>query len=117
MAMIRSHQPLLQSDFVFNLSETGRRFYHYCKTLHDFTSAVIRERKESLKARKTEEINEDDGVFGKKKRRAFLDLLIEASKDGTLFSDEELKNEVDTFMFGVSALKDGCFEEVKLCLL
>ncbi|KAF2900105.1 hypothetical protein ILUMI_06080 [Ignelater luminosus] len=97
----RNITPWMHPDLTFYMSPLGRRFQHYLSILHGFTNKVIRGRKVALKEKKAneQEQTEDDIFLGKKKRKAFLDLLIISSQDGKLLTDTEIREEVDTFMF------------------
>jgi len=102
----------MQFDFIFKMTNDYKRHEECLQTLHNFSYRVIRERKEQIKKEEAKklrdtnnnfdengnEMDEDDVSLGKKKRLAFLDLLITASADGAVLTDEDIREEVDTFV-------------------
>ncbi|XP_062254782.1 cytochrome P450 4B1-like [Platichthys flesus] len=82
------------NDLIFYLSPHGFRFRKACRVAHGHTEDVIRKRKEELKEEK-----ELDQIQAKR-NLDFLDILLcarDESQQG--LSDEDLRAEVDTFMF------------------
>ncbi|XP_058796940.1 cytochrome P450 4C1-like [Phymastichus coffea] len=91
----------LRWDALYYYTEKGQEFLKAIKTMHNFTEKVIiykqLERRNKL-AKNPSENNFDD--CGKRKRKAFLDLLFDASeKTENALSLREIREEVDTFMF------------------
>lgn len=73
-------------------------------TLHSQTNRVIRTKKEKISRATTENGNLIDEFGIRKKRQVFLDMLLSATDEQgqPLLTDEELQQEVDTFLFAVS---------------
>lgn len=70
------------------------------KILHDFTDAVIQERRQKILALRNDAIDvvkKDETT----KTTTFLDILLQGNIDGKPLSDLDIREEVDTFMFEV----------------
>ncbi|XP_001520882.3 cytochrome P450 4B1-like [Ornithorhynchus anatinus] len=82
------------NNFIYWLSPLGRCFRQACKTAHQHSEQVIAERKKTL-----QNVFELETIQAKR-HLDFLDILLCAkTKEGKGLSDEELRAEVDTFMF------------------
>lgn len=148
----------LHPDFLFRLTNQYQEHQKCISILHEFSYRVIHERKAEI-AKQNINNNTDEAInnntlhenlnkngqkdetsnyeiidFPKKKRLAFLDLLIDASQDGSVLSIDDIREEVDTFMFeghdttsasicwtlfllgGDSEIQQRAFEEIDLIM-
>lgn len=69
------------------------------KILHDFTDGVIRARQNELLSSGSVNHNESNDETGIKRKQALLDLLLQSTVDGKPLTNEDIREEVDTFMF------------------
>lgn len=99
LILYRALRPWLYADTIWKLSSHGRAFYRNLKTLHDFTNKVIMEHREARATSKSSTQPETDDGVGRRKKRAFLDLLLDATESGHELSQADIREEVDTFMF------------------
>ncbi|XP_021786510.2 cytochrome P450 4F2 isoform X3 [Papio anubis] len=93
----RHQQFFLYIDFLYYLTHDGQRFRRACRLVHDFTDAVIQERRRTLPSQGV-----DDFLQAKAKSKTldFIDvLLLSKDEDGKKLSDEDIRAEADTFMF------------------
>ena len=71
--MKRHRQPFLYLDLLYYLTADGRRFRKACDLVHNFTDAVIRERRRTLSSQ-----NLDEFLKSKTKSKTldFIDVLL-----------------------------------------
>ncbi|XP_014642399.1 PREDICTED: docosahexaenoic acid omega-hydroxylase CYP4F3 isoform X2 [Ceratotherium simum simum] len=93
----RHEQIFLHMDFLYHLTPDGRRFRRACRLVHDFTDAVIQERRHTLPNQGLDDLLK---AKAKVKTLDFIDvLLLTKDEDGKELSDEDIRAEADTFMF------------------
>ncbi|XP_018304230.1 cytochrome P450 4C1-like isoform X2 [Mycetomoellerius zeteki] len=98
LIMNRIIQPWYWIDWLYYLLPAGKQFKSTLDILHGFTKEVISKRKIERQLQNAKLENEFN--IGKRKRKAFLDLLLDQNeKDNTPLTDDELRAQVDTFMF------------------
>nr|CAH0100993.1 unnamed protein product [Daphnia galeata] len=104
----RLNQPWLRLDWLFKLSEPGRRNERFCQGLRDFSNMLISDRRELLKRTKINyesnnnyKNNRENNGHEEKENMVFMDLLIKESDVNSNFTHDEMRDEVSSMMAGV----------------
>ncbi|KAI7802035.1 cytochrome P450 4V2 [Triplophysa rosa] len=91
----RQRAPWLWPDWIYSMLEEGKEQSRRLRILHYFTASVIKERAKLM----TSDCDSDSDQRPRK-RQAFLDMLLKTTdQNGKNLSQEDIQEEVDTFMF------------------
>ncbi|KAJ3661324.1 hypothetical protein Zmor_005723 [Zophobas morio] len=93
---LRFFSAWLRYPLIFRFSDKYHKYVEYLEILHDFTTNIIKKRKEEFKLLQSNPKVSEEGI---KRRAALLDMLLEVSDNGKNLTDEDIRAEVDTFMF------------------
>ncbi|XP_065192774.1 cytochrome P450 4F6-like [Sycon ciliatum] len=94
----RLKQPWLYFDFIFLNSATGARFKNLLAETHEFSDRLISEQRALLEQGKDNEGKTSQ--LDQKRHRDMLDVLLTVrDEDGVGYSDSDIREHVETFLF------------------
>ena len=89
----RTFNPImLKSEFLFSLSNNGRKYFKAIKAINVFTMNLIRKRKEAL-------IEESKCTQSASKIKSLLDLMLDIHLNDGKFTLDDIQDQVNTFEF------------------
>jgi len=91
----------LQVELLFTLTHPHLKWRQtqLIRTMQEFTIKVIEKRRQALEDQQSKLMDTADEDVGSKRRMALLDVLLMATVDGRPLTNDEIREEVDTFMF------------------
>ncbi|XP_020295767.1 cytochrome P450 4C1-like [Pseudomyrmex gracilis] len=98
MIINRFLRPWYMLDSLYYLTPTGKEYKATLNDLHEFTRSIIKKRK--IERQLKNDYDNLENIDDVKRKKAFLDLLLdENEKSDTPLTDDEVRAQVDTFMF------------------
>ncbi|XP_047366100.1 cytochrome P450 4C1-like [Vespa velutina] len=113
--LYRYLRPWLKLDSIFALTAEGKQFYSSIKEIHRFNREVIKMKKEARR-KKCQDDSEFDEL-GRKKRKAFIDILLDINENNSnQFSEEDIDEQVATIMLAGHDASAAAIFWTLLCL-
>ncbi|KAM4050011.1 cytochrome P450 4V2-like [Anomaloglossus baeobatrachus] len=98
----RQKMPWLWPDFLYSKLKEGKEHDRNLRILHSFTDSVIQERAREMETQRSQgqDLTGELETIQRKKRSAFLDMLLNTTDEsGNALNYQDIREEVDTFMF------------------
>lgn len=100
--MLKFFSILKRFRFYYLLTADYKKEQKCLKVLKNMTRIVVENKRKEREGKQKDDIT-DENEFGIKKKVAFLDVLMNL-EDGDVLTNEEINDEVNTFLFGVCLL-------------
>ncbi|XP_035735156.1 cytochrome P450 4C1-like isoform X1 [Vespa mandarinia] len=108
-------RPWLKLDSIFALTVEGKQFYSSIKEIHRFNREVIKKKKEARREKCQDESEFDE--LGRKKRKAFVDILLDINENhSNQLSEKDMDEQVATIMFAGHDTSASAIFWTLLCL-
>lgn len=110
LAFERFFSNFKRHDFFYSFTADYQKEKRALKVVQEYAASVLKSRKQALMQ------NFEDIDLEERKTKSFLDILLEYKLKNQVLSDQDILDEVNTFMFGVSKIitVDLCLKIVVL---
>ncbi|CAH1400976.1 unnamed protein product [Nezara viridula] len=98
--LLRGCRLLYYSDVIFSLSSLGRRQKRSKRFIDNFINDLVKRKKEERNRIQLTKNNKNNSEIDEKERVALMDVLLETQNRSSHFTDKDILDEVNTFMFG-----------------
>ncbi|XP_017787229.1 PREDICTED: probable cytochrome P450 4d14 isoform X2 [Nicrophorus vespilloides] len=98
IAVARIMNPIYRNEWAYKFTNIYKTEMKALETITSFSLGIIEKRRKFLESRHSVDENECD-EFGKRRKMTFMDILLKSTINGKPLTNEEIRQEVDTFLF------------------